>query len=582
MAIANVASKIIIGKYPGSNYNDMYKQLSAWREKNDFFDILYTYYYHIKPGGQDELKNGVWQVIPLPGTMNNWYTNFMRALSEEQFMIQYETSNAYLYDTVGFMYYYFEAAKNATEIKEGNNQLQKDLYQLLGCDSLFESNLRSGPRGYLFHMGPGMESEAVAEAWQRYLVLADIIINHPTATYAERAEDFEAAFEIMVEMAPSELYTFLSSVNFLYDASRGNVLVLDCSTRVYSTLMSMLANYYHITLPEEVFACFRDLLLAMENYSLYGLNLEAMTEFKNIMVRLTTAYEGLSQENKDIFDRYLGEGYTKYLAIYRRSNGAPSPDLGQWEATMEELKDTVLRFDEVMSVILNSTTAVEDKNRAVPVMIATYEKAALLHKQLMNAGVEVERELVTRMYSFDMQSVNLDYYFCAVRELYISFMISSGITVNESQGYMLWTLYAAAELRPVMAQIADLMWAEFKGQVYAGEDLPAIMAAIRAVSPADMNTFFMLGINQVYYAARERYFFSVTEGANELIPSLLRAEFAYAVYMNDTKAETLEGFTTEFANAMELYEKLENKEAFDQYLGQMYQIYLQHYQELNK
>ena len=33
---------------------------------------------------------------------------------------------------------------------------------------------------------------------------------------------------------------------------------------------------------------------------------------------------------------------------------------------------------------------------------------------------------------------------------------------------------------------------------------------------------------------------------------------------------------------LELYEKLENKEAFDQYLGQMYQIYLQHYQELNK
>ena len=164
----------------------------------------------------------------------------------------------------------------------------------------------------------------------------------------------------------------------------------------------------------------------------------------------------------------------------------------------------------------------------------------------------------------------------------MNFMISSGIQTDDGNGYMLWTLYSGADLRGVMAQIADLMWAEFKGQVYTGEDLPAIMAAVRAVSPADMNTFFILGVNQTYYAALERYFTGITEGAKELIPSLLRAEIAYAVYMNNPNEETLAGFINEFRNTVSLYEKLENKEAFDACLGEMYQIYLQHYQELNK
>lgn len=583
MTITNVASKILIGNYKGLGHNDMYLKLSSWREKNDVFEILYSYYCYIKPDGREDLiNNRLWQILPMPGDMNTWYVSFMRALEVEQFLVQYETSNAFLYDTISFMYYYHETAKAAANVKEGNNQLYKDLYQLLECDSLFEANLTNGPRGYLYQMGPALESERVMEAWERYLILADILIKHPTATFDERAADFEAAFNILVDMAPSELYTFLSSVNFLYDATGGSVLVMDCHTQTYNTLMYLVSSYYRLSLPEEVFNCFCDLMVAMENYALYGKRLEAILDFKETMLGLSESYNALSQEHKAIFDTVLGKGYNKYMDIYTRLDGQPQVDVGQWEAQMEELKETLLRFDEVVAVILGGTATAEEKNRAVPVMIATYQKAVLLHKQLLEAGGDVSRELVARVYAIEMNSVNLDFYFCAVRELFMNFMISSGIQTDDGNGYMLWTLYSGADLRGVMAQIADLMWAEFKGQVYTGEDLPAIMAAVRAVSPADMNTFFILGVNQTYYAALERYFTGITEGAKELIPSLLRAEIAYAVYMNNPNEETLAGFINEFRNTVSLYEKLENKEAFDACLGEMYQIYLQHYQELNK
>lgn len=581
-SVANALSKIIIGKYQGVSHNQMYRLLSAWRENDDYFDILYTYYTYIKVDGMEELQAGRWQIIPLPGLLNDWYMSFMKAVQQEQYMMNYENTNAYLHDTAGFMFYYFQTLDYAKKIQESGNQLYTNIYRMLDFDALVESNLRCGPRGYLYQMGAGLDSAKVLEAWEKVMVILDIYVNRPQTTFAEAEADFRAVLDVLVEMSPADLYAFTSSMNFLYDSSRGTVLVLDCTTRIYNTMMNLLASFYYNTLPREtVFPSFCNLMLAMENYSLRGIKATAVDEFKVAMESMKAAYESLSQEDKAIFDQYLGAGYAKYLSIYSRLATEGPVNVGQWEAKLEMLRVTMEKFDEVIGFALDANTTPEQKSHAMPVVMALYEKAVLLRAELANAGGAVADELYTRTYTIQEMELTLEYYFSAVRNLFVKYMLAAGISTDTGESYMLWDLYGSSAIRPVMAQMADILLAEHEGRIYDGSNLYNIMLAFRSLDAADKHTFFVLGVNQVYYAALERYFCNMDANLSEMVPSLLRAEIAYAVYRNDQTAENRAAFMEEFAKTLAAYNKLENKDQMDASLRQMFELYKDAYTHMN-
>lgn len=582
VAVANVISKIIIGEYSGVNYNQMYKVLSSWRAKDDFCDIIYTFYTYIKVDGMEELQAGLWQSLPLPGPLNDWYVNFMQALQMEQHMIQNEGSTAYLYDTAGFMYYYSRTLACAEQVKESGNELYNNLYRVLNFEYLFEANLRSGPKGYLYLMAAGLDSEKVLEAWDKVLVLLDIYLTKQGATYEEYAADFRAVFDAMVDMTPSDLYAFVSTINFLYSSSKGTVLVLECQNRTYSTMMTLLRGYYINTLPENVFVAYCDLLLAMENYSLRGLRETAVEEFKSHMESVTAAYQAMSAEEKAAFDNHLGKAYSKYMNLYSRLNSEQTVDLGQHEAKIEELFVTLQKFDELMGLALSGELTPQEKTLVMPVVMALYEKARMLYDELATAGEVPACELAVREYVVGDLSVTLEFFYSAARNLFVSFMLSAGLEVDTGESYMLWELYGQSAIRPVLARMADLLLAEYNKQVYQGTDVGNLMVAFRVLTPAEKNTFFILGINQVYYAALERYFCTADSSVSELVPALLKAEIAYAVYMYSQEDEAKADFLTQFKAAMELYQKLENKDQIDVNIRQMYALYEQAYKDLSR
>ena len=203
-----------------------------------------------------------------------------------------------------------------------------------------------------------------------------------------------------------------------------------------------------------------------------------------------------------------------------------------------------------------------------------------LHIELANAGGDVAQELFTRTYEIEGMELTLDYYFSAVRNLFVKYMLSAGISTDTGESYMLWDLYGQSAVRPVLAQMADLLLAEREKRVYEGNDVYNIMLAFRSLTPADKNTFFILGVNQTYYAALERYFYSKDASLTEMVPSLLRAEIAYAVYQHNQTSENRANFIDEFANAMAAYEKLANKDQLDESLRQMYELYKDAYNNM--
>ena len=216
-----------------------------------------------------------------------------------------------------------------------------------------------------------------------------------------------------------------------------------------------------------------------------------------------------------------------------------------------------------MSLALSSNVTAEEKNRLMPVVMAMYEKARVLYDELAASGQDAINELSAREYVLEEYTLTLDYYYSAVRNLFVSFMLSAGIQTSTGESYMLWEIYGESAIRSVLSRMADLLLAEYNGQVYQGKDIGNIMLAFRVLHYEEKNNFFILGINQVYYAALERYFCSANPALKEMVPSLLKAEIAYAVYQNDDSDENKAAFLEEFQKVMALYEQMENKDQID-------------------
>ena len=135
-------------------------------------------------------------------------------------------------------------------------------------------------------MGEALGMESIESLWAVYIELLDVYLNQPADTYvSQHGAKFEAVYTALEGLTPTELHSFLSSLNFLYDTSRGDTLVLDCSLRGYNTLGVLLTTYYREILPSnDLDAMFLDLLLAMENASLYGIKESAVKDLGEILV----------------------------------------------------------------------------------------------------------------------------------------------------------------------------------------------------------------------------------------------------------------------------------------------------------
>lgn len=584
LAVTNAISKIIIGNYRGLDYNELHRIVSSWRTNDDFFDIIYTYYTQIKAGGSEELvRDGLWQILPLPGVLNDWYVNFAQAISIEQFMLDYENTDAYLYDTAVFMYYYFKTEDCVQQILGGDNQLYKDLYEMLNLELLFEQNLRCGPRGYLYQMGQALESAKVQETWEKYMYLLELYFSDPANCVEKFGAEFRVVFDAVVELTPAELNSFLCSVNFLYDTARGNVLVLECKERQYNTLMALVGGYYRNVLPEDVYNCFCDLMLAMEYCSLETKKETAIADFNATMEKLKSAYQNLSSENKAIFDTYLGAGYEKYLTIYNRLAMDTTVNVDKWEAVMQQLLETLDAYDSKMGLLMDANITQEEKAKAILAAMVLYQQATDLHEQLMAAGEEVRVEMIAREYTIGEYTLTLERYYAAARTMFVSFMLGTGVTTETEESYMLWDLFDHPALRALLLQMSELLLCEIDGQVYTGTDVGQIMEAFRELTAAEKKSFFLMSVNPFYYSALERYFCSENEALKETVSSLLKAEIAYAVCLyTDDDGESLGAFIQAFEEAKALYEQLENQNQLDEDLVQLYAYYAEVYRKVTR
>ncbi len=575
--ITTAVSKIQISNYVGWTYNQFYDAISSWRTNDDYFDIIYSYYYYVKDNGQHEILSSLWQKLPAPGIMNDWYTAYIRALTEANNMAQYGTTQGFLYDASGLIYYYHEALRLAEEVKATDNELYLGLFELLEAEEAMEIHLRRGTHGYIFHMGEALGLESVEYVWEQYLALLDVYLTKPGNTLvSEHGAKFEAVFDALADLPATELYAFISSINFLYDSARGQVLVLDCSVRPYNTLMTLLGTYYREILPsDELDNMFIDLFIAMENFALYGVKETALTDFQTVMGKLKDAYGKLSATDKALFDQHFGTCYTKYLAVYDHVT-AQSVDIPNgWSNKFNELQGLLDTFDAVYTFITSQSTSNVDRSRATPLLFALYERAYRVYGEIAYSDdLAVSTALATKTYTANDVNYTLERRFFGARGMFVTLTVSSGLESVDGVSEMTWDVYSEAGLQSFLADVAYLLLAEYQETDYKEGDLPAIMAAFRSFSPEKKVASYKLSINLLYYAGIERYYTaSLGEQAGKVVSKLLQAEIAYAMYEYDHSDVALNDFKTHMAEAIKLHDGLADKAAFDEALGEIYNDY---------
>jgi len=575
--ITTATSKILISNYVGLSYNQFYDVISSWRTNDDYFDIIYSYYYYVKDNGQAEILSTLWQKLPAPGIMNDWYTAYISALNEAQNMEKYGATQGFLYDASGLMYYYDQALRLAEDVKNSGNELYLNLFALLEAEEAMDIHLKKSTCGYIFQMGEALGMESVDKVWGLYLALLDAYLTQPGDTLiSEHGEKFEAVARALADLTPAELHAFISTVNFLYDTAAGKVLVLDCSVRPYNTLMTLLGTYYREILPSDALdGMFIDLFIAMENISLCGIKETAKDDFVAIMGKLNEAYGNLSAADQALFDQHFGTAYGKCQALCR-DIFAQNVTLPQdWNAKFTELNSLLDSFDAVYAYIVAQSTSDLNRSRVTPLLFAIYERAYELYSEIATSGdTAIVSALSTKTFTASGVEYTLDRRFIGARGIFINLTISSGIEGLDGSAQMTWEVYQDAGLQPFFADVAYLLLAEYNDTVYSGNDIAALMETFRALSNEKKMFVYKLGINLLYYEGIERYYTNVLGAdASALIRKLLEAEIAYSMYAYEQSDATKNDFNAKMADVVKAYNALVDKAAFDKVLGDLYDYY---------
>ena len=565
-------------------YNDI---LSKWREKDDYLDILYYYYIHVKNDAEN-LFEDMFQKVPLPGIMQEWYGHIVNASNEVKWMQGNESGDAYLADVSFFMYYYREAMKATQAIKDSGNQLYLDIYEALDIDNINNVNIKVEGYGYFYQCGPMLDSERFMTLWEKYLDLVHILATD-TLDKTKNDAEFKLALEAFNALSPAELYGFLTSLNFQYDDARGSVLVLEYGENPKNMFIDMMGQYCYHVLNDACEPLFVDLLVAMEKYALLGApnaKPSTLADFETAMAEVIKKYNALSTTDQKNFDTYLGTSYNKYLNLYNVcKNGAA--DLGTNAATFDELALVMNRFHAVLELFSSKEEGVKNEG-TMALLVALYERAKTLYETILaTEDPNVIAALNAKNYTVDGEELPLDLAFARVRFVAIyNIMLNYVIQDGDDETYdpRVWDKYSITKADELLLKVIDVLYGQYDSNApkLSKEAMLAIMAQVREIMLSDIESVRIFSSIQgdVYYYAGVTAFLkeALSDDGDALADKLVSIEKIYRNYLFSEKEEYMTSFKTSVEELKAAYASA--SDADKAYLDAMYTFYVSIYDAL--
>lgn len=535
--------------YNATNHSKMYAVITGWRA--DFFEIVYSYYYHVKDGGKDQIYSDLWGTVPAPGLLEEFRNSFNTAydlgyqLTE---LAKTSTGNLSGTDISLYHYHYTKTIKLSNRIKASGNEVYTTIYNAINLDAYINVYLNapsSSLLGYYDFVGPLVDSKNAAAVYDAYYEVFNVYMTTgQIASTSENRAKILALFNAMVDLTPSELHWFISSLSFNYHNLKGTSLIFNFngSWQLY-WLGQLMYGFFLQELPTNqdgslhyAQAAFINLLQAMEIYPTAQFNNEALKKFKEYMDKVNTQYNELTSAEKSKFDSLAGKAFEKYNKIYSDVVEESLTLSTEMEAKFNDLYATL---DEFFSITNDS--AKMQLPSAYPTLMALYQKAKALYDELCEAAKtdsSVKHALNAKLYTLEIKDEDagtteiwkytIDSYYYFVK--YVSY---GSILQNVHLDYV-------NALSGELIKLLPLFRAELNGTAYTGNIYEAV-EIFRALDEYKLQGFYSIGADSAYFNAINRYAAANFNEQNPLNPGSVSAKIdeLLAIYKEFCEMQTV-------------------------------------------
>jgi hypothetical protein len=589
-------------KYTNYDYRFVTKKVSAWRENDDYFDLMYDYFYNLEDADKKDAAINVLKDLALPGELEDLYVSLFDSIRLTSAFAQMQSI-----DTTEFMVLFknsYEYMEEFAALEDGS--MIKDLYENLKFKGILQQGnqsievtfaelydfVRTTKNGYLYQMSAMLGTDIYSKIWEPYIA----IITNEEEGYLESekyGEDVEALFNAYVALSPTEQVAFSESLNVFYRYNlQQPVLAWSAEDGVaYSTFSMIIINHYRETLGEDLYPIYQNLIEAMEQYAVrFKYEKVNAATWDDKFYEVKSAYDLLEEgsEEKALFDEKLGALYTKYLGFYEMS----FVELDEtWKARFDELgKAYVTVYDAYIAIMGDAQNGIASKNEYA-LFFSGYLKAQELAAAILNGATDD----VKNVYYYQGYEINdgwiqysMDYWALTFKSIYMDFMLNYSLRTTSGNSIILWDVFNTEtyEMNEFYLSIYDLVFG-YKNSAKGGfdeltnEEVLAILDAYQNLTVAQKTLFSYF--DDYYQMAVKAYYDQLftSTAAKALAQSLWSVSDKYFNYVNHVETtEKEEDIDPEIQKAFEdefkaLQTKLSTTEttAQDEFNGKLSTVY---------
>lgn len=577
-------SFIFGGDYVNSGMAYIYAHAFTWRAAESGYDDITEalFYYYYQQENMEVLNN--LPTIGLPGNLAQIAYHLLEAMDQVDILAQQMQT-----DTTLMLYHYYMADKLVGELKASDNEFEKTLYEILPVNSLlglvdnsvmfsFDTWLVyvcTMEGGFYQYCGALLGVPGFENMLDKYLDLVDKMWTDETFENTEEyGATLEELFAMYVALDPTQQYYCLNTLNAMYSMSIPPLAFDDSDEQIapyLCFLIKLFNEYYRENLGDNA-DLYDELVIAMEIYANRISRQNWTEEFTTRMDNIKTRYEAMNPEEQANFDRYLGEAYTKYIAIRETYVGAEEmTDLGEWADEFAEL-------DVALDSLAMAASLLNENYPMYSMYFSAYERVM---KQVNNI-LENAPEEILKAYKFEDRygedvKMSYEYMMGTYRTMYINYLLTM-------TGSSMYDMYIASDMPVFMDQVYDVIWAYMlaeEGAILDKDAAIAAMATFRELTLDEQILFIMMEGDYGQYYTALSYIFQMNYGAEiAAIAEKIMVIEQYWIIFNYAPNQEYLGYLDELVNGEEgikaMYEALsdEDKAAFAD-LMDLYNFYVE-------
>lgn len=568
--------------YKAIQQRSLYLLVSKWRAENDYFEILYDFYYG-HPDANEAKKINDFKDLRLPGELEVLYSYLLEARNYIAYM-----QNWQWFESTQFMYTYELALEKKAEILASDNQMWIDLYNTLefdymvgdgnggyklsSFDQLF-SSFRTTSMGYVSLFNTYYGIPEYEELWNDYM---DVLMRY----YEEKNEnkgadpdiqkyaaDIENLLKDYLALSPKQQFGFMvmlqprymPSMEGRYPGNMWAVVDVDGENTYYNEFVALIYKYYYSVLPESTHEIFNQYMLGAEALA----NLQVAStigQFLDPMANITELKSLVERDDWTAFNDIAGWIVLKYQAIEDKFAGLRVQG-GTY--TVETLSEEAQKdFDDLLAATCDAYTMMilyqmNQQGGGPNLAMAFWSKMEEVEK-ISAKILSSEDPAVLRAYYFDEMilpgqwlpdqntgawgSMNwggtMDFLVWLIRDVYVDSLTGASFL---KAGNLVWDSYTQMGVKDFLADAADIyhtyLFMQLRPQsdpnyqYFADEEMMMdMMAAFQGLTNEQRHFLYVLDPSCMFMSAYVRFARERNVNLTTIVEKLMDTQRMYAYY----------------------------------------------------